>query len=497
MANEGHLPDELEAGEPARLIPVSSSRQKESHAISALLGVFRMIPDYAAMMLAEAGAPANKRSSLDAYTEVCFKSKNRLPSRVSNLPRPDGYVVVESRGRRWAALIEAKVRNDELKADQIEKYLDLARDVGADAVITVSNDFALLPTHHPVRVNRQKTRSIGLYHFSWLSLLSNAQILADSDELIDREQAFVLRELIRFLEDERSGVQPFDRMGGGWKDICNSVQHGMQLTKTSDLVAQAVADWHQLTRFLALELSPHLGEPVNVYVRRAHRNDPTKRLEADIHDLVKYHAFSDEFDIPNAASRVRLTADLKCRTITLSMELDPPEDKKRATAAINWLTRQLDARKAGQVLIRADWPGRIPSRMEPLSVCIEYPNVLVPDGVSALPTKLEVRRVYDLAGRFHGKRTLVEDVTKAFADFYKTVGQHLRPWTPPPPKYRKPRVSEMHKKEQEATSVGSESDAKHPRQTVQESNTVIHPGGDECTTDSSGELRPHTSDAVE
>jgi hypothetical protein len=480
MMSECLLPDELESGETARLIPVASSRQKESHAISALLGVFRMIPDYAAMMLAEVEAPVNTRSRLEAYTEVCFKTKAKVPSKSSTLPRPDGYIVVESRGKRWAALIEAKVKNDELKSDQIEKYLDLARDVGADAVITISNDFALLPTHHPVRVNRQKTRNTGLYHFSWLSLLSNAQILADSDELKVKEQAFVLRELIRFLDDERSGVQPFDRMGSGWKEICNAVQHGQQLTKTSDLVAEAVADWHQLTRFLALELSPHLGEPINVYVRRAHRRDPAKRLDADINDLVKFQAFDDEFDIPNAASRIHLTADLRCRTITLSMELNPPEDKKRPTAAINWLTRQLDPEKAKHVLIRADWPGRIPPTMEPLSVCLEYPNVLVPDNVSDLPTKLGVRRVYDLAGRFRGARTLVEDLTKAFAEFYKNVGQNLHPWTPPPPKYRKPRDEESRKVEHEETStIADEKTVEHLHQTARVSDTPSEHDGHE------------------
>jgi hypothetical protein len=63
----------LESGERARLIPVVSPRQKEVAAVSVVLAVFRIIPEYAKMMLEEVGAPWSKLSTLAALTEVCFK----------------------------------------------------------------------------------------------------------------------------------------------------------------------------------------------------------------------------------------------------------------------------------------------------------------------------------------------------------------------------------------------------------------------------------------
>ena len=84
-----------------------------------------------------------------------------------------------------------------------EVNLDLAKEVGADALITISNQFATIPNHHPVRVDKKKIRNVGLYHFSWLSILSNAQLLAESESIKDREQAIVLKELIRFLEHDQ------------------------------------------------------------------------------------------------------------------------------------------------------------------------------------------------------------------------------------------------------------------------------------------------------
>lgn len=425
----------LAAGETARLIPVANDRNKEARAVSPLLAVFRLVPDFANMMLEEVGAPTNKRAKLTAYTEVCFKTKGKKPS---ELPRPDGLLLVQSGSKKvWSALIEAKVKNSEMTARQLEQYLDLAKEVGADALITISNQFALLPTHHPVQVSKQKIRSIDLYHFSWLSLLSNAQILSDSASVDDREQAMVLKELIRFLEHENSGVKVFERMGSAWKDLCSAMQRGEPLKKNDELLQLAIADWHQLTRYLALKLSARLAKPVKLYMKRKHKKDPSARLADDVNSLLKSHCLEDEFEIPNAAGRITFTADLLRRTIKLSMKLDPPQDKKRPNAAINWLTRQIDKKKAGDVFIRCEWPGHTSETMLPLEAALEDSKDLVPEGVSSLPKSVEVMRMIDLAGRFKGARTLVEDVEKAFPAFYRDVGQDLKPWTPPPPKYRK------------------------------------------------------------
>ena len=41
--------------------------------------------------------------------------------------------------------------------------------------------------------------------------------------------------------------------------------------------------------------------------------------------------------------------------------------------------------------------------------------------------------IRDLAGRFSGRRTFVEDLENLIPEFYDRIGQNLRPWTPPPP----------------------------------------------------------------
>lgn len=425
--------ERIDSGEKARLIPVTTARQKELAAVSATLAVFRIVPEYAKLMLDEVGAPITKRARLTAMTEICFK-KPKLTRK--NLPRPDGLLVVDTSRREWTALVEAKIKNEELKPEQLERYLDLAREVGADALITISNQFATVPSHHPVKVDGKKKRSVDLYHFSWLSILGNAQLLAESDSVKDREQAIVLQELIRFLDHDQSGVQPFDRMGPMWKDICAKVQNAETLKKTDPIVEAAIADWHQLCRYLALTLSTHIGKRVAIAMGRKHKNNPKARVDDHIGTLMNRYRLADEFTIPNTAGDIHLEADLRRRTISLSMRLDPPGDKKRPTAAVNWLTRQLRDKKPDNLLVTCHWPRRIEATTLNFPQAIEFPDDLVPEGVSEMPTALEIKRVIDLAGKFRGAKTMVEMTQESFVAFYREVGQNLTPWVAPPPKYK-------------------------------------------------------------
>ncbi len=127
-----------------------------------------------------------KRSKIQCFTEVSFKGDNPKS-------RPDGLIIVTTGKKIWSALVESKVGRNELGSDQVEDYLAIAKAQGVDATITISNQFASLPTHHPVKVNKHKLRSTGLFHFSWLSILSKALLLIDGKAIEDVEQAYILK----------------------------------------------------------------------------------------------------------------------------------------------------------------------------------------------------------------------------------------------------------------------------------------------------------------
>src|SRR3546814_7319329 len=67
--------------------------------------------------------PLGTRSKLGCYTEVVFRG---APDQAKD--RPDGLMVLETGGgRTWRCLVEAKIGKAEIEAEQVERYLTIAR----------------------------------------------------------------------------------------------------------------------------------------------------------------------------------------------------------------------------------------------------------------------------------------------------------------------------------------------------------------------------------
>ena len=67
------------------------------------------------------------------------------------------------------------------------------------------------------------------YHFSWLSLVSQAVHLAGNKQVDDPEQSFILDELIRYLQNAKSGVSLITQVGPGWKSTGGQILRGVRL----------------------------------------------------------------------------------------------------------------------------------------------------------------------------------------------------------------------------------------------------------------------------
>lgn len=428
------LEDILKTATKAALIPTLPESKKEEKATSVLLAAFRIVPLFAKEIMRDASFPSVKKLKVECYTEINFDESNNSKND-KQTSRPDGLVVVNYSGRTWSALIESKIGNNEHDQEQIERYLDIAKEYEIDTVITISNQFASLPSHHPVKVNKTKLKNVDLYHFSWLSILAKAFVLVENSHVEDPEQAFIIEELIRYLDSKESGVTTLTRMSGAWKEVTQLVQQKTKLTKSSDDVVDAVASWQQLQRYLSLHLSRLLKEPVQQHMGRNRAQSAENHLKIDIEDLVSDNpVLSSEFNIPNAAARLKLEADFARRNITFSMKLEAPKDRKLATASFNWLTRQLKDLTDPSVVVWAHWPKRTASTQATFVQVKEDPTCLIPEGCKDIPAYLEIARVVDLAGKFVSVNKFVEIITKEVEVFYTEVGQELSPWTPKPPK---------------------------------------------------------------
>ena len=387
------------------------------------------VEEFGKSLLAAVGAPAGKRAKVHCFTQVAFE---KCSSKAKS--RPDGLVVVEQGSKRWSCLVEAKIGQAELDTRQVEAYLDLARENGVDAVVTISNQFVARPDQPPIKVNGHKIRSVKLWHWSWMSLISEAVLHADNKLVSDPDQAYILGELIRFFDHPKSGAAEFDRMGRGWRETCQAIRNQSKIKSTDAFVTDATSSWLELVRHLSLRLSTDLGQSVSIYLPKAQKKGQDARIEDSVKALVGENYLSDEFSIPDAASRMRIAADFKSKVVSASMIVDAPKDKSRATACVNWIKRQLDSCEDGQLLIKATYPGGVKNLAATLAQLRDDPKCLTHADSSLLPSKFEVCKLADCGVRFAGPKTFVEEAERLTMGFYRQAGQYLRAWQPSPPK---------------------------------------------------------------
>jgi hypothetical protein len=414
-------------GDRARLFPVLADTSRENRITSILLSVLSQIRPLAEEVMKTTGVRVGKKATIEAYTEV----KLREQSNKTN--RPDGLLIISTGKNTWKALIEAKIGKARLDPDQVERYLELARDNDIDAVITISNDFVSRADQSPVNVSKKLLKKTALYHWSWTWLCTQCQILDVQDAVDDQEQAYLLKEIIRFLTHKGTGVERFTQMGSTWKDVVHTVTNNGSLKRTSPEVEEAVRCWYEEERDLNLQLSRHVGQSVETVIERKLKDDAAARLKDGVAKLVDDERLCSAYRIPDSAADIDVMADLKGKTICSSMKLKAPADKKSTKARVNWLLRMLK-NDDDRIIVRAHWPGRAPATDAPLSVLRENPEALQADNKDVAPHSLEVLLIESLGQRFAGRRTFIEDLEKVVPQYYDLVGQHLRAWQPAPPK---------------------------------------------------------------
>ena len=435
------------SGQRAALFPALSEGSKEKRAVSILLACMEQVPELARSLLQGQGVPFGKKSRLEAWTEVGPVGKK-------GSERPDGRIEVKSiRGQRWVALLEAKIGKAALDNAQIEAYLAECRSVRANALITISNEFAVLANHHPTY--RGKTaKGITLLHWSWSSILTKCRLLSEGGEIEDRDHRWVIEHLVRFLRHPSTGVVRFDRMPSSWKEITAAISADAGVRKDSDAALEVAAGWIQETRDLGLQLTELLHQPVPVKLSRAEREDPMAFMNRVLDGLCNEQLLEMEYLIPDGVSGLTVRADLRTKTLTTSMTLGAPEDRKTAKARVNWLLRQLAKTREGGVHVKAIY-GRRQDIQHPLGVVRENPGVMSKDDLKICPKRFEVRLISDLGRKMEGPKSFIQALEKHVPDFYKEVGQHLRPWVPSAPRVATQPEQAAEKKDHRGTETAT------------------------------------------
>ncbi|MFC4331323.1 TerD family protein [Streptomyces andamanensis] len=302
----------------ARLFPVSalkSDRDRETRATSVLLSVMAQVPEFGRRLTAGFGAPAGR---METFTEVT------LPHGDSPR-RPDGVIRVERAGKLWTALVETKTNGNALRAEQVQAYMDIAARRGYEAVITLSNDVALEGSPLvDVKIDRRRNHKVALRHLSWAEVAHHAQLLIRHEGVGNAAHAWLLQELLHYLQHENSGCHGFQNMGPAWVPVRNGIDDDT-LCHGDPRALEVVESWERLIRQVCLGLGGELGHKVLPVQRAGRGADPGERRGLLADRLCRDGRLQAELRIEGTPGVLAVTADLRTGKLRTSIELPAPE----------------------------------------------------------------------------------------------------------------------------------------------------------------------------
>jgi hypothetical protein len=407
------------------LIPttgIGGQDEQEQRATSSLLAVMSAVPQFGRAILNHVDAPGGR---IQTFTEIRFIDVD------TKLSIPDGAVVVERGKSRWVCLVEVKTAGAELRSEQVERYLKLARVNGFDAVLTISNQITASPSESPIAIDPKKLRKVSLRHLSWWRVMTEARVEHKHRGVSDPDQAWILGELIAYLDHERAGAGGFEDMGDRWVAVRDGAREST--LKSSDPSVKTIATrWEQFVEYLALGLTQDLGRQVEPQWPR--KLDANGRRDLHVRSMVEQGKLGASIRVPDAAGPIDLEADLKGRRFRTSITIGAPKDG-RPTTRINWLLRQLTNGK-DDLLVQVRYPLEKESTSASLKDARAKPDRLLygPDAKRE-PMSFRVSLSRDL-GMKRGKLagSFVLESKQQTSEFYRAIVQGLRAWAPAAPK---------------------------------------------------------------
>ncbi|WP_199825019.1 TerD family protein [Streptomyces maremycinicus] len=321
---------ENESWRGARLFPVSalkSDRDRETRATSVLLSVMAQVPEFGRRLTAAFGAPAGR---METFTEVS------LPH--GDTPRrPDGVIRVERAGKLWTALLETKTNGNPLRPEQVQAYMDIAARRGYEAVITLSNDVALEGSPLvDVKIDGRRKHKVALRHLSWAEVAHQAQLLIRHEGVDNSAHAWLLQELLHYLQHDNSGCHGFQNMGSAWVPVRKGIDDET-LCPGDARALEVVESWERLIRQVCLGLGGELGQKV-LPVQRARRGtDPGARRARMADELCAEGKVGAELRIEGMPGVLAVGADLRTGRLRTSVEIPVPDQGY----PLSWIKRLL------------------------------------------------------------------------------------------------------------------------------------------------------------
>lgn len=416
------------------MFPVLSTTSKEGRTISVLLACLARIDELAKSLLESTGQRVGPRSRLECFTEI-VPAKNSNDTR----DRPDGLIILRVGKREWKAFVEAKTGRNELDAGQIERYRNLAKENNIDCVITISNQFATAPTVHPLEEVRRSRSKILIIHWSWMHVLTTADLLISSQTISNNDQLILLNEFRRFLAHESAGVRGFIRMPREWTELNKLISAGGDISAGSPVALRVLEAWHQEVRDLSLILSRMTEAYVTQRLPRNHMHDPSQRQRDELTNLRANKQLVICLEIPDAAAPLEVVIDLARRCIDVGMTIGAPEDRKSSRARVNWLLRQIKEEGVADLHVRVSWPNRSSTNQHSVTDLREDVSLIDEGKANQEAKSFHLFESKRLGARFMQQSNFILELEQIVPAFYGKFGAQLTAWKRPAPKIKSDR----------------------------------------------------------
>lgn len=406
--------EQLKNRNPARLIP--PFKKNERRLLSIVMALLDVVPSLRGSLLACAGYGAGKTSRYQHYMEPEFNGLNTPPG------RPDGLLICTRGKTTWSALVEAKSEGNHIDAEQVQRYIQLGAYLGVDCVITISNELSLTPTELPfyLAANKRKGRTVA--HFSWLSIITEINLLLENGELDEIEQKLLI-EALAYFQDSGSGVQAFNQMPKDWADFVSSANAPLGFNKSTPGVREIVLSWQQLRRHLLLRVIQELGFGASLSFNREATKDTKARDKQDLTQLVNDYSLSAQYAFSGTPDKLSICADLRACLTKITFTTSPPAGKQ-AKATITWLLGLLSSYDDDSLEIMLDWPHLKDDVYVSLKDLRADPEIGIQTRRDA-PQKIQLTVKTQSVRTFKSRKKFVEGLEHkvlGFADFLRIVG---------------------------------------------------------------------------
>jgi hypothetical protein len=264
--------EELE-NHKARLFPIGNSESERS-TVDIFLASLSAVKEYREKLFLSIGINKIKARNVNihVYTEIEDGNKNN---------RPDGLIVITS-GKitpiiEWTCFVEAKVGDNQLEDEQVERYSDFAREIGINDIITISNYLVTNPFASPIK---SKKRNFNFYHWSWEYLRVTASRLIKIDAIEDEDHIYILSELGKYFIDNKN-LKNFINMGKDWKVNAAHLQQCSPDQKIkADILDDIVNSLVQEEKDISLQLTDNSKYLVELYVKNNREDEISSMLQS-------------------------------------------------------------------------------------------------------------------------------------------------------------------------------------------------------------------------